>query len=405
MTPPLPSHPRVLGSRVLIVEDESIVAKDLEMTLKALGYVPCGISDTGEEAIAKAELARPDIVLMDIRLRGQMDGIEAARAIFQRNQIPVVFLTAHADEATLRRAEGAQTFGYILKPFDERELHIALTIALCRHQAQSEVEEQVRQRTADLLRTEQQLREAINIRDEFLAIASHELRTPLTTLCLQVDRLAHIATSLNDTVVPANQVLSKAEVIGKQVDRLSALIDSLLDVSRAVAGRWLIEPQETNFRTVVDDVVARFKEAAHRVGSKLVVSGQRSCVGYWDRERLDQILGNLLSNAVKYGAGKPIEVRLESTGDEAVLTVTDHGIGIALAEQARIFEKFERAVSPRHFGGLGLGLWISKQIVAAMNGSISVQSTPGEGSVFTVSLPRGETAALRSEEASPEMRS
>jgi signal transduction histidine kinase len=125
------------------------------------------------------------------------------------------------------------------------------------------------------------------------------------------------------------------------------------------------------------------------------------CVGRWDRLRLDQIVTNLLSNALKYGPGKPIEIRLQSHDSAAVLAVRDEGIGIPPEDQARIFERFERAVSPRHFGGLGLGLWIVKQIVTAMGGTISVRSEAGNGSEFTVVLPSAGSSHTEGRESTP----
>jgi signal transduction histidine kinase len=163
-------------------------------------------------------------------------------------------------------------------------------------------------------------------------------------------------------------------------------VESLLDVTRVVAGRLLLEPEETDLYAVVEEVVARFKEQAAKVGSRIVLELE-PCSGNWDRLRLDQIVTNLVSNAIKYGPGQPVEVRLRARGDTGVLTVRDHGIGIPPEDQNRVFERFERAVSSKHFGGLGLGLWIAKQIVTAMGGTIGVNSEPGLGSEFTVVLP------------------
>ena len=120
------------------------------------------------------------------------------------------------------------------------------------------------------------------------------------------------------------------------------------------------------------------------------MSGLDSQRGKWDRLRLDQIVTNLLSNAMKYGSGEPIEVAMTGTPEAVRLEVRDHGIGIAPEHQSRIFDRFERAVSGRHYGGLGLGLWIVRQILDALGGSIRVRSAPGEGSTFTVELPRAQ---------------
>jgi signal transduction histidine kinase len=138
---------------------------------------------------------------------------------------------------------------------------------------------------------------------------------------------------------------------------------------------------------LVRSVVARLNEQALRAGSPIRATLRGKLCGTWDRFRVEQLVTNLLTNAIKYGAGKPVEVAVEEEGEHAVLRVRDHGIGIAAEDQARIFERFERAVSNRHYGGLGLGLWIARQVVEASEGTLAVESTPGEGSCFTVRLP------------------
>ncbi|MBL8953461.1 MAG: PAS domain S-box protein [Myxococcaceae bacterium] len=230
----------------------------------------------------------------------------------------------------------------------------------------------------------QQLVDAVQGRDEFLAVASHELRTPLTALQLQLQLVTHgpLAETLDERVKGR---LGRAE---QSLGRLVELVNELLDVSKLRAGRIDLEPKLIDGAAVVREVVQRLTPSLRDVGSELALNVPERSEGHWDRTRFDQVFTNLYSNAIKYGDGKPIEV--EVTGDDGwlVLSVRDHGIGIALADQARIFERFERAVSERHYGGFGLGLWIVKRIVGAMGGTIKVESTPGDGSRFEVRLPR-----------------
>ena len=137
------------------------------------------------------------------------------------------------------------------------------------------------------------------------------------------------------------------------------------------------------------DTVGRMSEALARAGSEVKLLADATVPGKWDRVRLEQVVGNLLSNAAKYGRGQPVEVRVEQGLDgRARLVVKDHGIGIAPEDQARIFERFERAVSVRHYGGFGIGLWIVREIVQALGGTIEVESALGKGATFTVTLPR-----------------
>jgi len=229
------------------------------------------------------------------------------------------------------------------------------------------------------------LQGAIRVRDAFLSIAGHELKTPLTTLQLQIQSLGRIA--VQEGKISFETAARKVESANRQTERLAVLISQLLDVSRIHAGRLSLELQPLDLAALVREVCARFEDEAERVGAPLKVHAEGRWVGMWDRERLDQVLTNLLSNALKYGRGRPVEVSLEGDEKQALLSVRDHGIGIAEADQLRIFDRFERAVSDRHYGGLGLGLWIVREIISALGGHIRVESTPGAGSCFRVDLP------------------
>ncbi len=233
----------------------------------------------------------------------------------------------------------------------------------------------------DNARLYEEAQRAIRARDEFLSVASHELRTPLTALELQLGGLARRAAGTDE------RTKNKLAVIARQVKRLEVLVENLLDVSRVMAGKLQLELDECDFAHVVEDVAARLTDSARKAGSALRLDLE-PCRGRWDRSRLDQVVSNLLSNAIKYGANAPVDVRLRCEAERAELRVRDHGIGVPLEDQARIFERFERAVSHRQFGGLGLGLWIARQIAEAHGGIIAVDSKPGAGAEFIVTLPR-----------------
>ena len=239
----------------------------------------------------------------------------------------------------------------------------------------------------DQKHAEDALRKAIVLRDDFLSVASHELRTPLTSLKLEVANLSRIArrTAPDDA---APRLIAKVEKIDSQAARLHRLIDELLDVSRIAAGRLELHVEVVDLAQVVSEVGARFTDEAARVGSPLNVHAPAAVVGRWDRSRLDQVITNLLSNAIKYGDCKPIDIGVAGEDDRAIVTIRDHGLGIASDDHQRIFGRFERAASSRHYGGIGLGLWIVKQIVEALGGTVTVESEPGTGSTFTVELPR-----------------
>ncbi|MDQ2978835.1 MAG: PAS domain S-box protein [Acidobacteriota bacterium] len=247
-----------------------------------------------------------------------------------------------------------------------------------------ESEERYRRIAIENARLYRDAQEAIRHRDDFLSIAGHELKTPLSTLSLEIHRLLAVARSSRPSDAGPLHATEKA---ARSVQRLSRLVDQLLDVSRVGAGRLALEPEELDLSALCREVADRFADELARSGSALDLRVDPPVVGVWDRLRLDQVVGNLLSNAIKYGQGRPIELEAREEDESAVLLVRDHGIGIPPEDQTRVFARFERAVSSRHFGGLGLGLWIVHQIVDASGGTISIESAEGAGTAFTVRLP------------------
>jgi PAS domain S-box-containing protein len=238
-------------------------------------------------------------------------------------------------------------------------------------------------------RYEAELKAAIAIRDEFLSIASHELQTPLTALSLQLDALKQVQPG---SPLPHPEKLSRRiEMAARQTDRLSALVTSLLSVSRIASGKFSLERTAVDLTVLLRELIERFTEQADRVASPLRLDAPPSVMGEWDPAQLEMAVSNLLSNALKYGPGNPVQVTLTSDTERAALHVRDAGIGIAPQDRGRVFERFERAVSANHYGGLGLGLYITRQIVEAHGGKISVDSTVGQGSTFSLILPRHET--------------
>jgi len=205
--------------------------------------------------------------------------------------------------------------------------------------------------------------------------------------------------SMRDTLerpyetVPLERITAAVAVVERQVDRLAVLVENLLDTSQIMAGRFKLVFEDMDLREVVREVADRLKQQATKAGCELVIAADEPAPGSWDRVRIDQILTNLIANAIKFGAGKPIEIGLTVEPTTIRLEVRDHGAGIAPADRQRIFELFVQASTRRSFGGLGLGLWITKQLVDAMAGTIAVTSEPGQGATFTITLPRLAPAA------------
>ncbi len=230
---------------------------------------------------------------------------------------------------------------------------------------------------------EASLVEALRVRDDFLSSASHELRTPLMALTLQVDSLVKLTRDADDARV-------RERLIGaaRQTQRLGKLIDDLLDVSRIHAGKLSITREVMELGAVVREAAERARDARGAEAPPVAIETQDDVGGLWDRGRIDQVVTNLVTNALRYGNGSEVTVVVRATAHEAEIVVRDQGIGIAPEDRERIFERFERAVSPANYGGLGLGLWITRQIVTAHGGEIRCDSVLGQGSTFTVTLPR-----------------
>ncbi|MCY1042360.1 PAS domain S-box protein [Corallococcus sp. bb12-1] len=226
--------------------------------------------------------------------------------------------------------------------------------------------------------------ESIRARDEFLSIASHELKTPLTSMKLRVQQME--SALKRPQPLPMDKVSRMLEVFEDQLRRLSQLAEHLLDVSRIHDQRLDLRREEMDLVAVAREVTGHLAAQLQNAGCALEWVAPEPVRGHWDRLRLEQVLLNLLTNAMKYGEGRPIHLEVTRHAQGARLIVEDHGLGIPSEAQGRIFERFERAAS-RNYGGLGLGLFITRQIVEAHGGSIRVESTPGLGAKFIVELP------------------
>ena len=222
--------------------------------------------------------------------------------------------------------------------------------------------------------------EALKARDEFLSIAAHEIRGPVTSLHMAVQ-------SLQRGKVPPESMRKVLQIIERADRTLIRFVDELLDLARIRTDRMHFTFEDVDLGDIVRQVSARLGPELSRAGSSLSITSKGPTVGQWDSFRLDQVVTNLLSNAIKFGLGKPIEVSIDQQDGIARLEVKDHGIGIAKEMMDKIFKPFERAVSVRHYGGLGLGLYIVRTIIDGLGGSIRVESQPNAGSTFSVELP------------------
>ena len=237
-----------------------------------------------------------------------------------------------------------------------------------------------------------ELKQAVEMRDEFLTMAAHELRTPLTPLQLQVHTMMrHAAKEHADGFVP------RIKTLGRLVERVAKLVEDLLDISRLNTRALELHHEPVDLVAVSKEVIATYQDEASHAGCQLKLSAAEPVIGIWDRSRLEQVLSNLISNALKYGPGMPVELRVEARGNEGIFVIQDRGMGIRSEDLPRIFGRFERGVSSRHYGGFGLGLWIVREILTSLGGTIEVKSKPGEGATFTVRLPLGPESLIAGE--------
>jgi signal transduction histidine kinase len=229
----------------------------------------------------------------------------------------------------------------------------------------------------------QEMQEAVRLRDDFLTVAAHELRTPLTTLQLQLGSITQRAR--RDSAAP--DFSDRLERCQRQVRRLGSLVEALLDVSRLSSGQMVLQPERVSLSEVVSEVVDRHAAEAQGARCELRLEAESGLFGQWDRLRVEQAVASLLSNALKFGSGQPVEVVVTGVAGMARVEVRDRGIGIPPDQLERIFERFERAVSSRSYGGLGLGLYLARRAAQAHGGQVWAQARPGGGATLTLELP------------------
>lgn len=389
------------AAKILIVEDESIIALDIQTSLQTAGYQVVAIATCAEEAIADVTRFQPNLVLMDIRLRGVMDGVETAEQIRQEFHIPIVYLTAHADENTLSRAKQTHPFGYILKPFEDRELITTIEIALSRHEAETIIQ--------SALKKEKEINE---LKSRFVSVVSHEFRNPLNAILFSTELLQRYGRQISQ-----QKKETYLQRIQSSVRRMNELLNDVLMIGEAESGKLQFSPQPVDLikfcQELVDEILASSshrcpivfscRNAALKSNDRRAlqpisnannvsdlsdhnISGQNLHI--LDERLLRHILSNLLSNAIKYSpTGEQIDLELALSEETAIFRVRDRGIGIPKPDQENLFQSFQRGSNVKTIPGTGLGLSIVKQCVDLHSGTIAVESEVNRGTLFTITLP------------------
>ncbi|MNO77742.1 Sensor protein KdpD [compost metagenome] len=388
-----------LKSKLLIVDDlpenllalEALIKREDRIVYKAL---------TADEALSLLLQHEFALAILDVQMPG-MNGFELAelmRGTEKTRKIPIVFVSAAGRELNYAfKGYESGAVDFLHKPLDIQAVKSKVNVFVDLYRQSKAMKEQVqaleqsrREQQAllkQLQNTQLELEQAVRMRDDFMSIVAHEVRTPLNGLILETQlRKMHLARD-NSAAFTLDKMHAMVDRDERQIKSLIRLIEDMLDVSRIRTGKLSIRPKRFDLSTLVRELLHNFSQQIDAAEASVSLDATQPVIGNWDEFRIEQVISNLLTNALRYGAKSPISVKVYSEGGQALVDVQDRGIGISEENQKRIFQQFER-VSARHaVAGLGLGLFISEQIVAAHGGTITVQSRIGEGALFRVCLP------------------
>ena len=382
--------------RILILEDEALIALELRERLTQLGYQITGVFARGENALIDEAAVTADLVLADINLPGQLDGIEAARRLQTQYGTGIVFLSAYSDPKILERACQVEPLGYLVKPFDERELHTTLQTAIFRHRLEREqielnrlLKQRVSECAAKLAIANDAAEAANRAKNAFLTNMSHELRTPMNGVMGMID--------IARRRIADPKVIDQLNKAKLSAERLLGVLNNILDLAKIEAERLLLEHQPFRLVESIDNLTATLGHEATAKGLRLKTDILPELLHYplqGDPLRLGQILMNLVGNAIKFTEQGSVTLRARSVCEttdtvQVRFEVSDTGIGIEPEAQTRLFQPFEQADNSmtRKYGGTGLGLAICKRLVQLMGGEIGAESTTGQGSTFWFVVP------------------
>ncbi|MEA9357802.1 hybrid sensor histidine kinase/response regulator [Bacteriovorax sp. PP10] len=341
-------------------------------------------AQSGNEALELMVVHDFSVALVDIQMPG-MNGFELAefmRGTKKTKNIPIIFVTATAnDEKYAFKGYESGAVDFLRKPLDPHVVKSKVKVFLEMHQNKKELEKQVE--ALNIIRDK--LEQANRAREEFMAIATHELKTPLTVLKLQAQNRQRSLEKGSLSAFTPEKLIKMFDSDSKQILRLNRLIDDMLDVSRISSGQLTMNFEDCDLSLLISEVYEGQLMLFKAAGVHIEMNSCESIIGRWDKLRIGQVITNLLTNAIRYGDGKPVKIHVRKGDEHAVVTVEDHGIGIAEENVERIFQRFERATGTEA-NGLGLGLYIVNQIIEAHDGFINVKSHLGAGSIFTVHL-------------------
>ena len=356
--------------KILVIEDEVLIARQIEGCLHQLGYEVVGIATRVETALQQLTDVPTDLVFVDIHLQGQQDGITLAEQVRDRFHIPFIYLTAYVDDSTLERAKQTRPAGYILKPFKQNDLRVAVEMAIARHQLEAE------ETKADINDTSPQS-------FDYLSLLSHELRNPLTVIQFSAKLLGDSRYPIDDA--KKAQLLQRIQASTSSINQL---IEDVLMVGQADHDTTLFHPETIDLVELCQTLLEPFQwnlESQHVIAFSPPPDPLFASV---DQALFQHILNNLIGNAIKYSPdGRSILLQLYRSGQTVQLEVQDQGIGIPPEDLDCLFQPFRRGRNVGKLPGNGLGLAIVKRAIELHGGEITVTSRVSQGTTFTVKLP------------------
>jgi signal transduction histidine kinase len=391
-------------SKLLIVDDlpENLRALDAVIRDEARQVFQ---ASSGEEALSLMLEHEFALAILDVQMPG-MDGFELAelmRGTERTRNIPIVFVSAAGRElnyAFKGYEQGAVDF--LHKPLDpdavRSKVNVFVTLDQQRREMRRHMEALERSRSEqdtllrELNQTQEELQRSLRMRDDFMSLVAHELRTPLNTLFLETQMRSLQLKRGNLPAFNPEQMGNMIKRDERQIKAMIRLIDDMLDVSRMKSGTLSIRPGRVELMGLLERIVSDLALQAAAAGSTLQLASHAPVEGWWDEFRIEQVIVNLLTNALRYGGGGRVELSVHQEGSAVRIDVRDHGKGIAPDFIDRIFEPYERGAKSGEAKGLGLGLYISRQLATSHQGQLTVQSTPGQGATFSLTLPCTEVA-------------
>ncbi|HVO75892.1 MAG TPA: response regulator [Ignavibacteriaceae bacterium] len=368
-------------ARIMVVEDESVVGFDLKRILSSLHYDVVGIIRSGEEAFVKAFEKKPDLILMDIMLDGKMNGIEAAEEIKKDLDVPIIFLTAYADNNTLQSAKLTEPYGYVLKPFEDKSLQSAIEIALYKHKMEMKLKESERRYKTTAAR----LKEINESKDTFFSIISHDLRAPFDSILgfseILKNEFKELSESEKELYIDSLYEASR---------HVYNLLNNLLQYSRFEADKIDFNPKEILLKEIVEKNLRTLGNTAEKKNINLGTKSLENLTVFADEEMLNSILINLISNGIKFTRrGGEVCVFARKKGSFTEVIIKDTGIGM---DEATIFKLFNLNTNKSRLGtenekGTGLGLFITQKYVEKNGGTLDVVSQINKGTAFSFTIP------------------